>query len=179
MDKIVTHACPVGQTLTRGGLALLPVWPTRLHTPRVSVGQTLTVWQCTLHPVCRHTSGCHLISILMCVYQMNCLYVLLVLESCKHQDIFVSVWFNRKLKLASKSSAINKIPRCTLPLRPIYQTLLCDSRVCSETRVSVCVYVLKCVMSACVCARTSVRLHLWTGCVSQTQRTKVTQEFTQ
>ena len=34
MDKIVTHACPVGQTLTRGGLALLPVWPTRLHTPR-------------------------------------------------------------------------------------------------------------------------------------------------
>ena len=41
MDKIVTHACPVGQTLTWGGLALLPVWPTRLHTPRVSVGQNL------------------------------------------------------------------------------------------------------------------------------------------
>ena len=41
MDKIVTHACLVGQTLTWRGLALLHVWATRLHTPRVSVGQTL------------------------------------------------------------------------------------------------------------------------------------------
>ena len=32
MDKIVTHACFVGQTLTWGGLALLPVGYKTTHT---------------------------------------------------------------------------------------------------------------------------------------------------
>ena len=45
--------------------------------------------------------------------------------------VHVRVWFNRKLyRLNLQGSARNKIsniPQCTLPPRPVYQTLFSDS----------------------------------------------------
>ena len=81
-------------------------------------------WKCTLRPVWRRTnSDWLLISILMCVYW-----------KCEpHENAGEDRLVQQKTLQALQGSAINKIPnilQCTLPPRPVYQTLLSDfSRV--------------------------------------------------